>query len=206
MPFNWGRSKTLLSVAFACVAFVLGACGSSLPTAESKNEPMVGEVEYIIGPRDQLDIFVWRSPELSKVVPVRPDGRISIPLVDDMMAADKTPSQLARDIEKSLSKYVQDPIVSVIVTGFVGPYSQQIRVVGEAADPQAIPFNDDMTVLDVMIAVGGMTEFADGNDALIVRKGEKLRVRLDDLLNEGDIDANVAMQPGDVLIIPETWF
>lgn len=206
MQFKWGRSKTLLGVVFACAAFVVGGCGSSVPTADTMDAPQVGEVDYIIGPRDQLDIFVWRSPELSKTVPVRPDGRISIPLVDDMMAADKTPSDLARDIEKSLSKYVQDPIVSVIVTDFVGPYSQQVRVVGEATDPQAIAFNDDMTVLDVMIAVGGMTEFADGNDAVIVRQGEKMRVRLDDLLNEGDIKANVAMRPGDVLIIPETWF
>ncbi|WP_259780744.1 XrtA/PEP-CTERM system exopolysaccharide export protein [Aestuariispira ectoiniformans] len=206
MQTNWGRSKSLIGVIFVCAAFFVGGCSSSIPVADSVEQPKVTDVQYIIGPRDELDIFVWRSPELSKTVPVRPDGRISIPLVDDMMAADKTPSELARDIEKSLSKYVQDPIVSVIVTNFVGPYAQQVRVVGEATDPQAIAFNDDMTVLDVMIAVGGMTEFADGNGAVIVRKGQKLRVRLDDLLNDGDIDANVAMQPGDVLIIPETWF
>jgi len=165
---------------------------------------------YLIGPGDSLNIFVWRNPDLSTSVPVRPDGRITIPLVEDLQASGKTPSQLARDIEKVLSRYVKDPLVTVMVTGFVGPYSQQIRVVGEAAKPQALPYRDRMTLLDVMIAVGGLTEFAAGNRARLVRivdgQQQILELRLDDLLKDGDISANIPMRPGDTLIIPESWF
>ena len=165
---------------------------------------------YLIGPGDSLNIFVWRNPDLSTTVPVRPDGRITIPLVEDLPASGKTPSQLARDIERELAKYVKDPMVTVMVTGFVGPYSQQVRVVGEAAKPQALPYRANMTVLDVMIAVGGLTEFAAGNRARLVRMVDGhqqiLELRLDDLLKEGDISANVPMMPGDTLIIPESWF
>ncbi len=165
---------------------------------------------YLIGPGDSLNIFVWRNPDLSTSVPVRPDGRITIPLVEDLPASGKTPSQLARDIERELAKYVKDPMVTVMVTGFVGPYSQQVRVVGEAAQPQALPYRANMTVLDVMIAVGGLTEFAAGNRARLVRtvegRQEIIELRLDDLLKDGDISANVAMMPGDTLIIPESWF
>ncbi len=165
---------------------------------------------YLIGPGDSLSIFVWRNPDLSTSVPVRPDGRITIPLVEDLPASGKTPSQLARDIERELAKYVKDPMVTVMVTGFVGPYSQQVRVVGEAARPQALPYRANMTVLDVMIAVGGLTEFAAGNRARLVRtvegRQEVIELRLDDLLKDGDISANVAMMPGDTLIIPESWF
>lgn len=165
---------------------------------------------YLIGPGDSLNIFVWRNPDLSTSVPVRPDGRITIPLVEDLQASGKTPTQLARDIEKALAKYVKDPLVTVMVTGFVGPYSQQIRVVGEAAQPQALPYRDRMTLLDVMIAVGGLTEFAAGNRARLIRivDGEQqvMELRLDDLLKDGDISANIPMLPGDTLIIPESWF
>ena len=143
-------------------------------------------------------------------MPVRPDGRISVPLIEDLPAAGKTPTALARDIESVLKEYVQDPIVTVIVTGFVGPFSQQVRVVGEATQPQALPYREKITVLDVMISVGGLTEFAAGNRAVVVRQAggdeQAFRVRLDDLLRDGDISANVALLPGDVLIIPQSWF
>jgi len=141
---------------------------------------------------------------------VRPDGKITMPLVEDLPASGKTPTELARDTEAVLATYIRDPVVTVIVTGFVGPYSQQVRVVGEAVNPQAIAYREKMSVLDVMIAVGGLTEFAAGNRASIVRRvgGEpqQFGVRLDDLIREGDISANVTMLPGDTLIIPETWF
>lgn len=166
--------------------------------------------EYLIGPGDNLNILVWRNPEISMSVPVRPDGKITTPLVEDLPASGKTPSQLARNIEKALAKYIQDPIVTVIVTGFVGPYSEQIRVIGQAAKPQALPYRDNMTLVDVLIAVGGLTEFADGNGASIIRrvngKQQQFTVRLKNLLEDGDMSANVPMRPGDVLIIPESFF
>jgi polysaccharide export outer membrane protein len=142
-------------------------------------------------------------------VPVRPDGNITLPLVEDLPAAGKDPTTLAHDIQRVLSKYVREPVVTVMVTQFSGPYSEQIRVIGQATKPQALPYRENMTLLDVMIAVGGITEFADGNHSNILRtsEGNKLyRVRLGDLLRDGDISANIAVQPGDVLIIPETWF
>ncbi len=166
--------------------------------------------EYVIGPGDQLSIFVYRSPELSAEVPVRPDGRISTPLIPDMIAAGKTSTALGKDLQARLKDYVKDPIVTVMVRGFVGPFDKQIRVIGEATDPQAIPYRDHMTVLDVMIAVKGLTKFAAGNNAQIVRRvGDQRKifnVRLSDLMKDGDIDQNVDMQPGDTLVIPQTWF
>ena len=166
--------------------------------------------QYIIGPLDSLSVFVWRNPELSSGAVVRPDGRVTLPLVEDLDAAGKTPVQLARDIETALGEYILDPIVTVSVGGFVGPFSEQIRIVGEASRPMAIPYRADMTMLDVMIAVGGLTDFADGNETTLVRavEGEQkqYRVRLDDLLEDGDITANVAVLPGDVIIVPESWF
>ena len=167
------------------------------------------DYNYIVGPGDILNIIVWRSPELSQSVPVRPDGQVSTPLVDGLLAQGKTSSQIARDVEKELSKYVRDPVVTVIVTGFVGPYSEQIRVVGEAAKPQFLSYKQKMTVLDVLIAAGGLTDFADGNRATLVRAAEnnkRYTVRLDDLIRRGDIDANVDVLPGDILIIPQGWF
>jgi polysaccharide export outer membrane protein len=166
--------------------------------------------DYLIGPGDNLQIFVWRNPELTATVPVRPDGRISVPLVEDMPAVGKTPTTLARDLEGVLKQYVQEPIVNVIVTGFVGPFAQQVRVVGEAAKPQAIPYRANMSLLDVMIEVGGLTRFASGNRTMIFRRvdGKDIeeRVRLDDLLKDGDVTANVKMLPGDILIIPQSYF
>ena len=194
----------------ALLAAVVAACAGA-PDAPTKVPSSLAETpDYLVGPGDQLDIFVWRNPELSISVPVRPDGRISVPLIEDLPATGKTPTALARDIEGVLQQYVQDPIVTVIVTGFIGPFSQQVRVVGEAAVPQAIPYSEDMSVLDLMIRVGGLTEFAAGNRAVIVRnlegKQRVFRVRLDDLLKDGDISANVAVLPGDVLIVPESFF
>ena len=164
---------------------------------------------YIVGPGDSLNIIVWRNPELSMSVPVRPDGKLSTPLVDELVVQGKTSIEIARDVEKALSKFVRDPIVTVIVTGFVGPYSEQIRVVGAAGRPQFLPYKQKMTLLDVMIAVGGLTDFAAGNSASIFRASEgdkRYSVRIRDLIKRGDISANVEMKPGDVLIIPQGWF
>ena len=194
----------------AAAVLGLGACagGEDLPPAA------VGEMAsapiYKIGPGDTLRIFVWGNPGLSDTVPVRPDGRVSIPLLEDLEVTEKTPTELAREIEKKLSAFVQDPLVTVIVTEFVGPFTQQVRVVGAAAEPQAIPYRANMTVLDVMIEVGGLTEFADGNRATLIRaednEQKQYRVRLDDLVKDGEISANVEMRPGDILIIPESFF
>jgi len=163
-----------------------------------------------VGPGDTLNVVVWRSPELSMTVPVRPDGKITTPLVEDLQASGKTTTQIAREIEKVLSRYVQTPVVTVIVTNFAGPYSQQVRVIGEAAKPQALPYRENMTLLDVMIAVGGITDFAAGNRASILRteggKSAQFGVRLNDLMRGGDLSANVPMRPGDVLIIPQSYF
>jgi len=187
---------------------LLGACASaSYPPAPSVAETQ--NYNYVIGAGDNVNISVWRNPELSMTVPVRPDGKIAAPLIDELVAQGKTSTDLARDVEKQLSKYVRDPIVTVMVTGFVGPYSEQIRVVGEAARPQALPFKQKMTVLDVMIAVGGLTDFASGNSATILRSAEgnkQYSVRLKDLIKRGDMSANVEMKPGDILIIPQSLF
>ncbi len=167
------------------------------------------DYSYIIGPGDALNIIVWRNPELSLVVPVRPDGKVSTPLVDELVAQGKNSIEVAREIEKALGKFVRDPVVTVIVSGFVGPYSEQIRVVGEAANPQFLSYKQKMTLLDVMIAVGGLTDFADGNGASILRTsegGKQYSVRLRDLIKRGDISNNVEMKPGDILIIPQSWF
>ena len=192
------------------VAFVLGVggCGTVHPPLA---EPGSGvDAPYLVGPGDTLNIVVWRNPELSISVPVRPDGKITTPLVEDLPASGRTATQLARDIEKVLAKYIQSPVVTVIATSFVGPYSQQVRVIGEAAKPQALAYREHMTLLDVMIAVGGITDFANGNKASILRTGggtpRQFGVRLVDLVRGGDLSANVAMRPGDVLIIPQSFF
>lgn len=197
--------------ALGLVALVLGlgGCGTVYPPAPADPEGAV-DAPYLVGPGDAVNIIVWRNPELSMSVPVRPDGKITTPLVEDLPASGKTATQLARDIEKALAKYIQSPVVTVIVGGFVGPYSQQIRVIGEAAKPQALPYRENMTLLDVMIAVGGITDFAAGNKASILRSGggktQQFGVRLVDLVKGGDLSANVAMRPGDVLIIPQSFF
>ena len=197
-------------VAIAATVAVLAGCGSTpsqLPPAPIS--AAAADYSYIIGPGDNLNIVVWRNPELSMSVPVRPDGKVSAPLVDEIVAQGKTSVQMAREVEQALSKFVRDPIVTVIVTNFVGPYSEQIRVVGEAAKPQFLPFKQKMTILDVMIAVGGLTDFADGNAATILRTSDgnkQYSVRLKDLIKRGDVSANVEMRPGDILIIPQSFF
>jgi polysaccharide export outer membrane protein len=165
---------------------------------------------YLVGPGDTVKVFVWRNPEVSGDFPVRPDGKMTMNLVEDLPASGKTPTQLARDIEKALGKYIQEPIVTVIVGGGIGPFDQQLRVVGEAAKPQALNYREKMTLVDLMISVGGLTDFAAGNKAYILRtvdgKQQQLGVRLEDLLKGGDISANVDMRPGDVLVVPESLF
>lgn len=189
------------------VAGVLAGCASPFPAAPASAAD--ADYNYVIGPGDTVDIVVWRNPELSTTVPVRPDGKITAPLVEDLPAMGKDSSTLARDFEKHLSKFIRDPVVTVIVTGFIGPYSEQIRVIGEAANPQTLAYKQKMTLLDVMIAVGGLTDFADGNAASILRTAEgnkQYSVRIRDLVKRGDVSANVEMRPGDVLIIPQSWF
>lgn len=183
-----------------------GTLGSHPPAPKSVEAP---QLRYRIGPLDALSIVVWRNPELSTTVTVRPDGYVSTPLVDDLLAAGKSPSELSREVEKALSRLIRDPVVSVIVTGFQGVYADQIRIVGEAARPQAIPYRQQMTVLDVMIQAGGVTDFADGNAAVLVRGsegGKQYSLRLKDLLKRGDISANADVKPGDIIIVPQSWF
>jgi polysaccharide biosynthesis/export protein len=203
-------ATTFCRVLLASVlASMLVACGT---TQKHPPAPPVGataDYKYVIGPLDTVNIVVWRNPELSLSVPVRPDGRITTPLVEDVQALGKNPAELARELEKALSKFIRDPVVTVIVNSFNGPFSEQIRIVGEAAKPQAVAYRQKMTLLDVMIVVGGLTDFADGNKAVLVRgseQGKQYSVRLADLVRRGDISANVDMRPGDILIIPQSWF
>jgi len=203
----WARALHWLAV---CVGVgLLAACATTDSFPPAPVSASTQDYNYIVGPGDNINIIVWRNPELSMSVPVRPDGKFSTPLIDELVAQGKHSVEIARDIEKQLSKYVRDPVVTVIVTGFVGPYDQQIRVVGEAAKPQSLPFKQYMTLLDVMIAVGGLTDFADGNGATILRTGDggkQYSVRLRDLIRRGDVSANVQMKPGDILIIPQSFF
>jgi len=206
---NFAVPLTLTNGIFLLMAgLILGGCASGhyAPAPVSASSP---DYTYHIGPGDTVNIVVWRNPELSMSVPVRPDGKVTAPLIEDLPAIGKDATTLARDIEKALGKFIRDPVVTVIVTQFVGPYSEQIRVVGEAAKPQVLPYKQKMTLLDVMIAVGGMTDFADGNGASILRAGDgnkQYSVRIKDLVKRGDVSANVEMKPGDVLIIPRSWF
>jgi polysaccharide biosynthesis/export protein len=200
----WVKCMASLAIVSALVG-----CGSigKYPAAPQVAE--TPDLKYKIGPLDTLNIVVWRNPELTAVVTVRPDGFISTPLVEDLQAAGKSPAQLSREVEAALGKLIRDPVVSVIVTGFQGVYADQIRIVGEAARPQAVPYRKNMTILDVMIQAGGMTDFADGNGAVLIRGaegGKQYSVRLKDLLKRGDISANVSMLPGDVIIVPQSWF
>jgi polysaccharide export outer membrane protein len=201
---------TIIALAVAGCAGGTTALPSDTGTTSSSQPVDARRSNYRIGAGDMLEIFVWRNPEISTKVPVRPDGMISTPLVEDMVAVGKTPSQLARDMETVLATYIKSPSVNVIVSGFQGIPGEQIRVVGQAANPQAVAYREGMTVLDVIIAVGGLGEFAAGNRAKLIRKanGETVeyRVRLNDLINSGDISQNILMQPGDILIIPEAFF
>jgi len=202
----------LISSALGLQGCSYGVIYEELPTAKAvaPATTIPSDYRYLIGPGDSLSIFVWRNPEVSTTIVVRPDGMISVPLIEDLSVTSKTPTQVARRIEKELSKYIKEPIVSVNVGGFIGPYREQIRVIGEAASPQSLPYSEDMTLLDLMIVVGGLTEFADGNMAILARvvDGEQRQytIRIDDLVRDGDLSANIDMLPGDIIIIPEAWF
>jgi polysaccharide export outer membrane protein len=199
--------QVLSAASLGVAIFAMTACTSGRfpPAPTTAATP---DYNYVIGPGDTVNIIVWRNPELSMAVPVRPDGKITSPLIEDLPALGKDSTTLARDMEKALAKYVRDPVVTVIVTNFNGPYSEQIRIVGEATRPQILPYRQKMTLLDVMIAVGGITDFANGNAASILRtaEGKQYNVRIRDLIKRGDVSANVDMKPGDVLIIPQSWF
>lgn len=201
--------KAFSRIAATCCMLLMSACATNadMQVATLAAEPVH---EYRLGPGDTININVWRNPEVSQTIPVRPDGKITMPLVEDLPASGKTATQLARDIEHVLGKYIQDPVVTVTVTQFVGPYSEQVRVIGQAAKPQALSYRQGMSLMDVLIDVGGLGEFAAGNRASIVRnvngKQQKIAVRLNDLIKNGDISANMPVRPGDILIIPESFF
>lgn len=193
------------------ISLALAGCGTTIGEQPQLSDPTLPTSEYVIGPGDHLQVFVYDAPTLSAGdTPVRPDGRISMPLVPEMVAAGKTPLQLSKDIAEVMKTYIKDPNVSVIVHSFVGPMARQIKVIGEATDPIALPYSDHMTVLDVMISAKGLTRYAAGNSAIIVRKVDgkqvTIKVRLYDLIKQGDVSQNVEMRPGDTLIIPQSFF
>ncbi|REL33968.1 XrtA/PEP-CTERM system exopolysaccharide export protein [Thalassotalea euphylliae] len=205
---------TIKTIAALFFVNLLVACSSvdQLPqaTLHPSKTTDIDSYRYLIGAGDSVNIFVYGNPEVSGSFIVRPDGMITTSLVEDIPVSGRTPTELARDIEEVLGTYLRDPIVTVTVGGFVGPFSEQIRVIGEAAQPLAINYKKNMTLLDVMITVGGLTEFADGNDAVLVRIENGVQkqypLAIDDLIKSGDISANVDMLPGDIIIVPETWF
>jgi polysaccharide export outer membrane protein len=204
-----GEMRRLLGrVVGVLLGVCLGACSSGPPPPPPPAD--VALSLYVIGPRDKLSIFVWRNPELSMDVPVRPDGRISIPLVEDVVAIGKTPAQLAQEIAEKLSRYVTSPLVTVLPRDVVGPFNRQIRIIGEAAQPKAVAYLANMTLLDAMIEVGGLTRFAAGNRATLVRTinntEETYSLQIDSLVKDGDIKSNVPLAPGDIIIIPQRFF
>jgi polysaccharide export outer membrane protein len=209
---EWERKvhRTLSGTLMAAIVLVVAACRGAPELPPAPPASSLPSAEYRIGPGDNLNIFVWRNPELTVTVPVRPDGRISIPLVEDVVAIGKTPTGLAREYEQRLGRYIKEPLVTVIVEGFVGPIPDQVRIIGEASQPRSLPYRADMTVLDAMIAVGGLTRYAAGNDSVIIRTlngaQNTYAVHLSDLIRDGDIASNVALQPGDILIIPQRLF
>lgn len=194
-------------IALCCALSAIGCTSSKFPPLPSTTSHT--QQVYRIGALDQLSVVVWRNPDLTANVQVRPDGRISLPLVENVPAAGRMPDELSRDIEVALAKYIREPVVTVIVNNFQGVITEQIRIVGEAARPQSVPYRQGMTLLDVMIQVGGLTEFAAGNDAVLVRtseSGKQYSIRLKDLVKGGDISANAEIRPGDIIIIPQGWF
>jgi len=207
-------SKAVAAPALAALMLTSCAGGNrpELPPASFVSANQAPGEEYVIGPLDTLNIFVWRNPELSAKVQVRPDGRITTPLVSDMPAVGKTPAMLADDMKIALAQYIKDPIVSVIVDNFQGTFSQQIRIVGATEKPASLPYRAGMTLLDAMIAVGGLNQYAAGNRAKLIRydkatgKQREYALKLSSLLKDGDPDANVKLEPGDVIIIPESMF
>ncbi|MES2444757.1 MAG: XrtA/PEP-CTERM system exopolysaccharide export protein [Pseudomonadota bacterium] len=210
--FKMGRTIAAPMLALVALSGCVGGGRPQLPPAPLISAREGPSDEYVIGPLDTLSIFVWQNKELSAKVQVRPDGRITTPLINDMPATGKTPAMLADDLRYALSEYIKDPIVSVIVENFAGTTGQQIRIVGATAKPAAIPYRANMTILDAMISVGGLSEFASGNRARLVRydkatgRQREYGVRLSDLLKNGDTTANVRLEPGDVIIIPESMF
>jgi len=215
-----GRSRALVLTGWLLLSLLFLGCASTptpaptpaaTPTpaaASTATEPKAPD-NYIIGPGDTLEVFVWRNPELSVTVPVRPDGKISTPLVEDMVAVGKTPPQLARDMEKVLSEYVRAPKVNIIVTTAASAFSL-VKVVGQVQHPSALPYREGMRVLDAILAVGGLTQFASGNRARIVRmengKETVIHVKVADLVNNGDVKQNELLKPGDVLVVPQSMF
>lgn len=207
-------SQFFIALSVLLSALLVSGCSSNsdLPSATSRASLTtdVNDYNYLIGPGDQLSIFVWRNPEISGSFKVRPDGKVTTSLVEDVEVAGRTPTMLARQLEEQLSTYINNPRVTVSVSGFVGPFSEQVRVIGEATNPRAINYTQHMTLLDLMIEVGGLTEFANGNNAKLVRvidgKHRTFEIAIDDLITDGDISKNVDILPGDVVIIPEAWF
>lgn len=209
------KQWSMQTIAIGFALALTGCASSSYPPLDSSiaKQPKTTDPDlynYLVGPGDSLNIFVWRNPEVSQSVTVRPDGKITTPLVEDIPVSGLTPTQIARLIEEELSIYIKEPIATVLVGGFIGPYSEQVRIIGEAGQPQALSYREDMTLLDIMISVGGLTEFANGNGASVVRivdgAQRQFSVRLHDLVRGGDISANADILPGDIVIIPESWF
>lgn len=206
--------KRLAITASACMLLLAGCAskGKDYPPVPAEQRDLTVQEGYFyeVAPGDTVNIFVWGLNELSGSVPVRPDGMLTTPLIEDMQASGKTPSQLARDLEKQYATYVRAPIVTVIVNGFIGLPTQQVRIIGEAMKPAAVPFRKHMTLLDLMIEVGGLTDFASGNKSVLIRyyggQQRQYSVRLNDLIRDGIISENVSLLPGDILIIPEAWF
>jgi len=201
-------ARVVIQAALVLTAAAIMGCKTS-PYPPAPQNAATPDYLYKLGPLDSVNVVVWRNPELSTSVTIRPDGKITAPLIEDLPALGRDSTTLARDIEKALSKYIRDPVVTVIVGGFNGPFPEQIRVVGEAAKPQALSYRQGMTLLDLMIVVGGLTDFADGNNASIMRTsegGRQYNVRLKDLIKRGDMSANVDVKPGDILLIPQSWF
>ena len=209
-------NRKLVAIVLTAMVVILNGCTNPVFPPLTPSQPLAPfttdheQYKYIVGPGDSLNIFVWRNPEVSTSATVRPDGYITAPLVEDLKVSEKTPTEIARLYEKALGEYIKDPIVSVTVGGFIGPYREQVRVIGEAASPQALPYKEHMTLLDLMIVVGGLTDFADGDKAILSRviedHNEQYTVRIESLIQDGDLSANVNILPGDILIIPEAWF
>lgn len=214
---RFGKGSRGLVVTATISTLLAGCAGdkarpAALPAAAFVAKAEQPGEEYVIGPLDSLQIFVWRNPELSAKVQVRPDGRITTPLINDMPAVGKTPAKLAEDMKAALGEYIKDPIVSVIVENFSGTYSQQVRIVGATEKPASLPYRANMTLLDAMIAVGGLSQYAAGNRARLIRydratgKQHEYELKINRLLKSGDPSANVKLEPGDVIIIPESMF
>lgn len=204
-----GMHRRLIAIVMLALS-TLAACGTVSAQVPALAPPAAADDnEYVIGPGDSLQVYVWRNPELTTTVPVRPDGKISTPLVEDMVAVGKTPSQLARDIEAVLAEYIRQPQVNIIVSTAVSTFSQ-VKVIGQVTNPQAIAYREGMTVMDAVLAAGGLGPYAAGNRSKLVRaeggSSREFRLKLSDLLNKGDLSQNLALKPGDVIVVPESRF